>query len=423
MQIAAMVLTLLMGILLARALGVEGYGHYGIAMAVISIGAVPAEFGLPKLVVREVGSAAAKNDLPRLFGVLRWADRTCWIVAAAISAVIAAAVLLVLDAVDPLVGYAILWGLPTIPFVALAKVRGSALQGLNHIVRGQVPANLLRPLLFVVLFGALFTATDGATAQEAMALNSITAALALVAAHLWLQPRLPRERPPHLVERGRQWFSSSLPMAMADGVLVLHMQVAVLLVGILSLPTEVGLFRIAASIVTVVGMPVLLMNSVVSPVIARLSTEGDHRRLQYLCTRSAQVMALGVLLLVFPFLFWGADLIRLVFGAEFAPALPALLLLCTASFINAIFGPKAVLLTMTGHERRVTRAMFIGLLVSVAVALVAVPAAGSLGGSVSVLSWILVWNILAWNDARRLLRIETSLVPTEIASRRERSGT
>lgn len=408
---SAMFLTLVVGILLARGLGVQGYGIYGIAMAVIAIGGVPAEFGLPKLVVREVGAAAATKDLPRLFGVIRWADRACWLVSAVVAGGIGAGVLLLLGLVDPLVGYAILLGLPTIPFVALAKVRASALQGLHHIALGQTATNLLRPLLFAALFATWLALAGGATAQSAMALNSLTAAAALLAAHLWLRPRLPRERPPRVAEDGRQWLRSSLPMAVSDGVLVLHMQLAVLLVGILSSATEVGLFRIAASIVTLVGAPVLLINTVVSPVMAQLNAQGDHRRLQHLCTRSAQGTTTGVLLLVLPLLFWGSDLISLLFGAEFAPALPALLVLSAANLINAMFGPNAILLTMTGQEGRVTRAMLIALLISLAVAFAAVPAAGGVGGAISVLSWVLVWNVLVWNDARRLLGIETSLVP------------
>ena len=67
-----MVASFAVGVQLARLLGVEGYGYYGIALSVVTIAGIPGEMGLSRLVTREVASASAKGDLPHLFGAVRW---------------------------------------------------------------------------------------------------------------------------------------------------------------------------------------------------------------------------------------------------------------------------------------------------------------------------------------------------------------
>ena len=66
---------------------------------------------------------------------------------------------------------------------------------------------------------------------------------------------------------------------------------------------------------------------------------------------------------------------------------------------------------MTGHEHRVTRAMFWGLLVSVVLTLALVPLWAEVGAAMATVGSLVVWNILTWLDARRLVGIETSIAP------------
>lgn len=415
-QIAGMAVTFLVGVQLARGLGVAGYGIYGIAMAVISLASIPGEFGLPKLVTREVAAASARDDLPTLFGVLRWSDKACYLISALVAGVTAlGAFLFVGESTSPM-AEAILWGAPVIPLLALAKIRGAALQGLHFIVRGQVAVAFARPLLLSVLLFLLFWFVSDAGPAEVMALNSLTAAAALILSHWWLKSRLPRPAPARIAQHGKKWRASSVPMALGEGVMVINVQLGILLLGLLAGSTEVGLFRIAISILAVVGLPILLVNAVVSPVMARLFAEEDRRRLQQLCSSSAQAMAAAILGMTVLLAVWGADLLALLFGEEFVPALPALLLMCGGVIFSAAFGPNATLLNMTGHERRVTRAMSIGLAVNLALVLALVPEWGTLGAAIGMVGSLLVWNLLAWNDARRLLGINTSLIPTPIAN-------
>lgn len=409
-QISGMLLTFLVGVQLARGLGVEGYGIYGIAMAIISLASVPGEYGLPRLVTRDVAAAAAGDERTKMFSVLRWADRAGLQIGLA-TALVLALLALALGGRSSPAATAILWGAPIVPLVALARIRGAALQGLHHIVRGQIPFLLFRPLAFAILLFAMFSLLPGAGAPQAMALNAVTAAFAVVLGHHWLKSRLPaRTAEPGLPATGR--LKSALSMALADGLRLGHFQLAALLLGVLGSASAVGLFRLATSTIVVVALPITLVSMVAAPVVARLFAEGDNRRLQQLCTRSAQMMTVSVVMLTIPLVLWGEQLISFVFGADYAPAAPALLILAAGQVVTAAFGLNAGLLTMTGHEHRVTRAMLWGLLVGVALTVTLVPVWAEVGGSAATVGSLLVWNVLTWLDARRLVGIQTSIFAT-----------
>ena len=342
-----------------------------------------------------------------MLGALRWADRTGLLIGLA-TALMLALIALAMGGRGSPVATAILWGAPIVPLVALARIRGAALQGLHHIVRGQVPFLLLRPLAFAVLLFGMFSLLPGAGAPQAMALNVVTAALAVLLGHLWLSSRLPKASTP-AISAGSGWLKSAMSMALADGLRLSHFQLATLLLGVLGSASAVGLFRIATSTVAVIALPITLVSVVVAPVVARLNAQGDSRRLQQLSTRSAQLMTIAVTGLTLPFLFWGKPLIAFVFGAAYAPATSALLILAAGQIVTAAFGLNAGLLTMTGHEQRVTRAMFWGLLVGIALTVALVPAWAEVGAAVATIGSLLVWNVLTWRDARRLLGIQTSI--------------
>ncbi len=405
-----MVASFLVGVLLARGLGVEGYGYYSLALAVITIAALPAEMGLPFLVTREVAGAAARNDLPRLFGVLRWADKaSLWISGTVAAAILAGAVILYY-AGSAVVAAALVLGAPVVPLVALAKVRGGALQGLDHVVRGQIPWVLLRPLVLGLLLLGILAAGVRFSAPVAMALTSVSAAVVFAVAWAWLKQRLPGEVPAEVVHSGRRWLASTIPMGLMEGMRILQPEAAVLIVGLLAAPEAVGLFRIAVVTAAIAAAPIAMIVHAALPVMARLHQEQRKDQLQKAVTGVAHAQFAGVLLLSLPLLLVPGPLVSLAFGESFVPASDALRMLAVAQIVNAAFGPNIWLLNMSHHEGRVAKAMGIAL----AATLVTVPlfalAWGIVGAAAALLVSMLCWNVIAWFDARRLLGIETSIV-------------
>lgn len=420
-QIGAILAAFLVSIQLARGLGVEGYGEYGIAMAVITLAAIPAEFGVPKLVLREASAAAALKDWPKFFGVLRWADRTSLRISALLAVTIAVGSVAILGSGKSAVVMAILFGVPIIPFLALAKIRGAGLQALHFLVLGQIPQTLLRPMILSLLLFATYVLRRFPTAAEAMAFNSATALVALGLNHLWLKRREPNERPKTIVRDGSRWLASSFRMALSDGMLQLQAQLSILMVGVLAGPHDVGLFRIAISIVTFMVAPVVLLNVVALPIYSRLYAEQDMVRVQRLCTRSTQLQFTAILIISLPLLLAGREILGFVFGEGYRGAYPPMAISFIGFLFSAACGTNSELLNMTGHERRVTRAMSIGLAANLLTMPILTSLFGLVGAALSLAIGTIAWNLIATRDAFRLLDVNTTLAPIRTLQRSFRS--
>lgn len=408
-QLGGMVATFLVGVQLARGLGVTGYGYYGIAMAVITLATIPGNFGIPKLVTREVAAAQSRKDPALMFGVIRWADRICGRLSGVIAAAMAIGAVIAWRSGSPVLGLSILLGAPMVALLPLSEIRGAALRGLHRVVLGQLSSVLLRPLAMSILLFGLFSAGVVIGAPLVMALNSIVAAFAFLLAAAWLARSLPAKRAASSPVDARGWLATSIPMALGDIISMLQRQMAVLLLGIFTVPAQVGLFRVSIATAVAVSVPVAVVNIVVMPMFSRLHTEGDDARLQRLVTASAVIQFAGVLLLSLPLLFAAGPLLGFVFGSSYVPAADTIRVLTLGMIISSGFGPSAALLNMTGHERRVTRAISIAMFANITVIVLAAPRWGSLGAAMGVLAGQICWNILLWLDARRGLSLETSI--------------
>src|SRR5690606_4848102 len=71
LRLVGMGFSFLVGIQLARGLGPEGYGIYGLAMSIIAMLTIPTEFGVPQLLTREVAAAQAVGDVGSIRAVIR----------------------------------------------------------------------------------------------------------------------------------------------------------------------------------------------------------------------------------------------------------------------------------------------------------------------------------------------------------------
>lgn len=411
-QVAGMALTLLVGIQLAHELGVHGYGVYGLAMSVIAILGVPAQFGLPQLVTREVAAAEARRESGITRGVLRWSRlTTAWTSALVVLALLTWLWVLGGGAVSAL-GITLVAGVMLIPLVSFGSINCGALRGLHHVVKGQFPEIMVRPAAFALLLLAAHFLVQPLKAAHAMALGAVSAAVALAVSAVllrryWSRPSQGAVR----IACGRAWWRAALPMALTEGMRAWQAQAAILFLGLMATVDVVGLYRVAASIAIAIGAPLALFNIVGMPYVARLHALGARHQLQRLLAVFALAMTLGVVVLSLPFFVAGASIIGFVFGAEFGGAAQFVRILCIGMIANGLFGASAMLLNMAGHERCLTRASAIAAGALCVLLPVLISLSGAAGAAWSVTIAMTLWKVLTWWDARRLLRLDTTFRP------------
>lgn len=399
-----------LAVILARVLGPAGYGVYAYVFALVSLLAIPAQFGLPHLVVRETARAQARAEWGLMRGVWRWSA----LAAAALAVTIAlAAGLLAWGFADRFTGLQLAtfaWGLALVPLMALGNLAGAALRGLRRVVQGQLPEFVLRPAGFLVLTAAGVLWGGGLTAAAAMALHAAAAAGALVIG-AWLLARRrppPVRRSPAPVYQTRLWVNSAMPLALVAGMHVLHQHTDIVILGLFRDSGDVGVYRVAAQGAMVVAFGLQAINMVVAPQFARLHAAGDMASLQWTATFSARVILLLTLPLVVLLLFLGGPVIHFVFGPGYGAAYPALAILVVGQLCNAAFGSVAFLLNMTGHERDTARGLAMAVAANVMLNLLLVPLLGLEGAALATTITLGLWNALLWRAVRRRLGIDST---------------
>lgn len=411
LQIVGMGLGFLVGVQLARGVGVEGYGVYSFGMSVAALLGIPTEFGLPQLVSREVSTASVRHDWAQMRGVMIFSTSAI-AVSALVMALLGELILWATPLVsDPEQRATLRWGLLLVPLAGQTKLCGVALQGLGQVVLGQLPNYVLRPGFFALaLFFAAFWFAPRLQPSVAMGLQVAGTALALVTAAVLLARFVPAgARAAKAEYHTKSWLASAFPMALTDCLRVLQGNMAVLLLGLLSNTEQIGLFRVADSTSAMLGFPISMLSAIVISMIPRLWAARETSKLSRLLLATAIAMSAGVAVLTIPVLIAGPSLLGLLFGPAFADAYPTLMISCSANFAIAAFGAGGIVLNMTGHEKRVTRAFAFSVTANLLISLACIPFFGASGAAMGNAAAAAVWSTLLWLDVRRLTKLDASI--------------
>lgn len=399
----------LVTVVLARVLGAEGYGIYAYAYALVMLLSLPAQAGLPNLVLRETARGIAEGRPDLVQGVWRWASQAGALVSVALIGLAAALLVLLRGGRMGVQEWALAWALSLVPLVVLGNIRGAALRGLGCIVPGQLPEFVIRPGLFLVLALGLGLVSSGRpSAAAAMALHVAAAAIAFIVGGfmLWrFTPRAVWQTQPQYA--GQAWLSSVFPLAIIAAMQTINHQADILILGLFQSDREVGLYRVAVQSATLASFGLQAVNTVVAPRFARLYTKGKMDELQRLATISARVVLSFNVAVTVLFVLFGKVFLISVFGPAFVASYIPLLILLLGQFINAAMGSVGFLLNMTGHEKDTARVLVIAASINVILNFLCIPWSGMVGAAFASATSMALWNALLWRTARRRLGINT----------------
>lgn len=408
-QVLNRVLTLALGIVLARGLGVEGYGTYAYAFAIMSLLMVVAEAGVPRLLLREVAAAHGQKRWGLLRGALIRAGQFVLLASVSVSVVGLLVLLAIADRLSAAQFYTTLLMLLVLPLAALTKTIASAMRGLHRVVVGQSVDMLLRPLLVLAGVGSIFLLAPALRQpQYAMAAQLAAAGVVLLVGGWILSRYLPTASRFEPVEyRSRQWLKSALPFTLIGGAGIINNQADIIMLGWFGSAAEVGIYRVAVQGATLVAFGLLSANAVIAPHFARLYAQGETEKLQRLVTASARVVLLATLPLALGLVFAGDTIVTWVFGAEFAASHLPLAILALGQLGNAAFGSVGLLLNMTGNENQVARIVLQTALLNVVLNSLLIPFYGMSGAAVASTISLLIWNALLFLRVGKSLGINS----------------
>ncbi len=409
LKMASVALVFLSSVLLARGLGPAEYGIYSYVYALVTLVTVPAEFGLPVLLVRETARGMANGDYALVKGIWRWSGQ----ITGVLSLVLAGGVFLfVVLSHGVFAGErlsTLLWGLALVPLIALGDLRGAALRGLQRVVAGQLPEFLLRPGLFVLLIGAVMIWRVAAlSASVAMALYVIAAALAFLGG-AWLLWRVTPQSVQQATPRfeSRAWLLSAWSLAWIGGMQIINQQVAILLQGFFLPDDQIGIFRVATQVSQVASVGLMAVNMAVSPRFAALYVKQEVAKLQALVTKSTRVIVFFNLLVTIGFVTGGRVFLKIFFGSLYEKAYIPLLILLIGQLINSGVGTVASLLNMTSYENETAKARTIATIANIVLNLILLPYWGIVGSAIATSLSLVLWNVILWWQTKKKLGINS----------------
>lgn len=408
------VLAFLLAVVLARTLGPEGYGVYAFAFAIVTLLAIPAQAGIPHLVVRETAKTLASEQWGLMKGLWRWSARYILLFSLAVGGGAASAIWWFAEVIDPARAVVILLGLLLVPLLAFSQALGAAVRGLGHVVWGQVPDALMRPLFLLVLILALWLIADTPlTPVIAIAMHAAAAAAALVLA--WSLLRLKR---PHRISGCEgsapdtlAWRRAVIPLALVTGLQVINAQADILILGLFRDDNEVGVYRVVVQMSLLVAFGLAALTQVVQPHFARLFSQGEMRALQRLVTQSSRTILLLAAIPAVLFLVAGEWLLSSIFGPAYGAGAMPLAILVMGQIVSASFGSVGALLNMTGHERDTMKGMAIALVANLVLNLALVPTYGAVGAALGTALSFLIWNMVLRGFVRKRLGLESWAIP------------
>ena len=400
--------------LLARWLGPADYGQYSVVLALITTLAIPAQFGIPALVVREVSRARADKQWSRYHPISRWAYRLSLAIGIPILIITVLAALVPVGLFDPAETAMVLAGCGLIVALPLRALRSGLIRGLNRVVLGQIPGQIIEPLLllmFVLLLAAgpgVSAALPGLDPVTALAAYFAAVSLAWMIGGLMLRKLIAGvERKPGEVFHLEGWKGSLIAFGLANAMFIIDRQVGLLVLGVTSPDAQAGFYKVAGQAATFTAMGYVAANMALGPGVAKQWREGKLDAVQAAVIRGSRLSALFAFPVSLFFLVAGGLFLEIVFGADYLPAWPAMALLVLAQFANCAFGSNTVLLNMSGHERENTKAFAVALAVNVALSFALAPRFGATGAAAAAAASVVLRNVLLWRAAHRLCGMET----------------
>jgi O-antigen/teichoic acid export membrane protein len=402
-------LGLLLVAVLARTLSPENYGIYSVALASITVLAVPTALGLPNYVVREIARAMADADAALPQQILRSAVVLVLIVSVLIVGL--AGLWVALSNSGSTYASTLLIGRWLIPIMALIQVMGAALRGIENVAEGLLLGLVARHFLFFVLLVGWLSLSAELSPQSAMGLHVVAAFLALCFGLLvWrkYRPAKPDSSTVLVSVDLRKMLMSTGVMGIIAGAQTLNANLDVIMLGWLRDAQTAGIYKLASTValLTVAGLQAI--NMVMMSHFARTYREGNMERLQAIATRSVRMILLtavpsSVLLVIL-----GRQFIEIVFGAEYLASYMPMVILVVGQLVSALFGSVITILNMTGHEKDTMKGILVGSLLNIVLNAALIPPFGAEGAAFATASTVVFWNVTLHIMVRRRLSITST---------------
>lgn len=225
-------------------------------------------------------------------------------------------------------------------------------------------------LLLLAYVGGSFIGKYGALGLASFLSCLLNLGFLAVALHFWTR----RENSDPGESSVKELFWYSLPLFFHT-LLPAFSAIDRLVLGIFTSPQEVAYYEVAAKAETIITVPLLAVNNVIPPLVAKFYEYGNLASLEMVAQTTARWAYYLSLPLTLLLILLSSEILGM-FGADFAKARFALIVLAVAQQIGCAAGSVAFILNMTGHQWKVAVLRIVSTVGAIALMLVLARAYG-----------------------------------------------
>jgi O-antigen/teichoic acid export membrane protein len=396
---AAMVLTMVTSIYVARVYGAEMTGILALINSLVILAAIFTVLGTKTSILRLVPEHIKKYSFLSAFRVYR---KTQFLVAG-ISLLTASLAFLssgwvagALLSKPHLAGFIALaaWFIVT---KSILELNTSATRGLrlNRVFAFMhvLPSLIMLGVLMVA--DAIFESPN--VPVYAMFTSWLIPALAgVVIVHIAFQKKISMTANRPVVEDlpAREILSISLPMLMTTSMAFIIGKSGIIVLGIFHSESDVGYYSIAVSLATLTTFVLGAVNSMSASKFSELYHSGEMEEVFRIAKKSTKLIFWTTVPILALLIVFGFPLLSLLYGSNFTVAYPAMILIALGQFVNSICGSTGMFMNMTGHQGVLRNIMFGAALINIAMNLLLTPTYGILGAATSAMISIAFWNVV-----------------------------
>jgi O-antigen/teichoic acid export membrane protein len=249
-----------------------------------------------------------------------------------------------------------------------------------------------------ILFSVMWLSRSGGLPQVLLALV-ISGCVSIVIGMLLLRRKL-RNMGLNAPVGLKEILVISSPLMITSLTLTLRDRAGIWILGLFTTQTDIAVYGAAERLMVAVILPLLLVNSVIPPVIAELYARGERRNLEKTIRRVATLASIPAFAVLLGFLFFGPQILGLVYGNFYRQAGRILIVLSIAQLVNVWSGSCGIVLMMTGSQVTLMVITLVAGAVGVLLGAVLTYYHGALGMALAAAVALIVQNIGMWLSAR-----------------------
>ena len=392
---------------LARVLGADGFGIYAYALTLVTVLAVPAQFGVPALVVREATQARSGGQRSVYGAVITLGLIAIFAYFAIILAPLLQGIVYALPAHLPISSGGAWAALGVALALALLATLSAMFRAVGSPTTAQLGPEALRPIALLAALAGLTAAGCSLTGTGALLTHAVAAA-AVCGVMGWVfyrhHPEAFRFKTPPPAAL-RHWHSTVWYLGLSAGIYGLVQSLDFLMLGWFEPMETVGAYRVAVQLVFFTALGLKAVEVVLAAPIARLARDQHWQELDQLAALSPIIAAGLALPVVTALVIAGDHFLLMAFGADYISAWAPLAVLATGKLVYLALAPAGLFLNMGGHAGWPLWTGGAALFLNGLLNLLLIPPFGAIGAALATTTAFAAWGCLLWFGARIRLNV------------------